>query len=152
MNLQENIHRIQSMMGVIIENDGPSKINKMINQIGLGSTIKFFGGYKNFKKVYGEDISKEDKIYFINQSINEKTREDHRDFVNPLDYLDKDLYYYYDTKETQVMSKFYVGYVIINIYRMQGWTSVFDEAIGVPYEELTEDGLNKVFKSILEII
>ena len=152
MNLQENIHRIQSMMGVIIENDGPSKIDKMINQIGLGGTIKFFGGYKNFKEVYGEDISKEDKIYFINQSINEKTREDHRDFVNPLDYLDKDLYYYYDTKETQVMSKFYVGYVIINIYRMQGWTSVFDEAIGVPYEELTEDGLNKVFKSILEII
>ena len=50
------------------------------------------------------------------------------------------------------MSKFYVGYVIINIYRMQGWTSVFDEAIEVPYEKLTEDGLNKVFKSILEII
>jgi hypothetical protein len=152
MNLQENIHRIQSMMGVIIENDGPSKIDKMINQIGLGSTIKFFGGYKNFKEVYGEDIPKEDKINFINQSIKEKTQEDNRDFVNPLDYLDEDLYYYHDKKETQVMSKFYVGYVIINIYRMQGWTSVFDEAIEVPYEELTEDGLNKVFKSILEII
>ena len=99
MNLQENIHRIQSMMGVIIENDGPSKIDKMINQIGLGSTIKFFGGYENFKEVYGEDISKEDKINFINQSIKEKTREDHRDFVNPLDYLDEDLYYYHDKKK-----------------------------------------------------
>lgn len=140
------------MMGVIIENNGPSKIDKMINQIGLGSTIKFFGGYENFKKVYGEDISKEDKINFINQSIKEKTQEDHRDFIYPLDYLDEDLHYYRDTKETQVMSKFYVGYVMIDIYRMQGWTSVFYEAIEVPYEELTEDGLNTVFNAVLEII
>lgn len=34
MNLQENIHRIQSMMG-ITENDGPSKIDKMIDEVGF---------------------------------------------------------------------------------------------------------------------
>ena len=52
MNLQENIDRIQSMMGIITENDRPSKIDRMINDIGLGSTIKFFGGYELWRESF----------------------------------------------------------------------------------------------------
>lgn len=74
MNLQENIHRIQSMMGVITEDDNTAKIDKMMNDIGLSNTIKFLGGYDSFKKLYGGDISNEDKINFINQSVKDKTK------------------------------------------------------------------------------
>ena len=69
MNLQENIHRIQSMMGVINEDNDKSKIVKMINDVGPITTIKFFGGYDNIKSLYGDIFTKENKIKIIIEMV-----------------------------------------------------------------------------------
>ena len=137
--------------GVITEDDSTTKISKMIKNIGLYSTVKFFGGYENFKELYGEDISKKDKINFINQSIKEKTQVDYRNYIYVSDYLDDDIYYYKDENHSQIITYFYVGFVKINIYKRRGWTYVYDNSKKLPYEELTGDSLNSVFKTMLEI-
>ena len=76
MNLHENIHRIQSMMGIINEDNKTAKIHKMINDTGLSNTIKFFGGYYNIMDMFGVDIyggdinlTREQKIDFIREVI-----------------------------------------------------------------------------------
>jgi len=45
MNLQEQISRIQSMMGVITEDRMDKVINNMISTIGLENTFKMVGDY-----------------------------------------------------------------------------------------------------------
>jgi len=71
MNLQENIHRIHQMMGIINEDDKTTKIQKIIDKMGLYYTIKLFGGYDTIKNMYGDsfNLTKEDKIDFIKDSV-----------------------------------------------------------------------------------
>jgi len=71
MNLQENINRIHQMMGVINEDDNTTKIQKMIDKMGLYYTIKLFGGYDIIKNMYGDsfNLTKEGKIDFIKDSV-----------------------------------------------------------------------------------
>lgn len=152
MNLIENIERIQSMMGIITENDRPSKIDRMINDIGLGSTIKFFGGYENFKEVYGKDISKEDKINFINQSVENKTQEDHRNFIYLSNYLGHLDYLYRDSDIVKTIDYLYVGFLRANLYLNVNNNWQFTHTATIQYDELSDDELNKVVKTVLKII
>ena len=62
-----------------------------------------------------------------------------------------DIYYYKDENHSQIITYFYVGFVKINIYKRRGWTYVYDNSKKLPYEELTGDSLNSVFKTMLEI-
>lgn len=152
MNLQENIERIQSMMGVINENDGPSKIDRMIGEIGLGSTIKFFGGYENFKEVYGKDISKEDKINFINQSVENKTQDDHRNFIYLSNYLGHVDYLYRDSDIVKTIDYLYVGFLRANLYINVNNNYQFAHTATIKYDELSNDELNLVLKTVLKIV
>lgn len=61
MNLQENIHRIQSMMGVITEDRMDKVIKNMIDTVGLETTFKMVGDY-DLVDVY---LTDEDKINYI---------------------------------------------------------------------------------------
>ena len=70
MNLQENIHRIQSMMGVITEDRMDKVIKNMIDTIGVENTFKMVGDYDSVEKYFTD----EDKINYIKdqfQKIND---------------------------------------------------------------------------------
>ena len=65
MNLQENIHRIQSVMGVINEDNRPDVFKKMIDELGVTSAIKMAGNYYMIEP-YLKEI---DKVNFIKEKI-----------------------------------------------------------------------------------
>ena len=50
MNLNENIHRIHQMMGIISEDKKVDFAKKMIDTLGIGGAIQYYGSYDNFKK------------------------------------------------------------------------------------------------------
>jgi hypothetical protein len=61
MNLQENIHRIQSMMGVMTEDRMDKVIKNMIDTVGIESTIKMVGDYD----LIDSHLTDKDKINYI---------------------------------------------------------------------------------------
>jgi len=61
MNLQEQVYRIQSMMGVITEDRMDKVINNMIDTIGLENTFKMVGDYNLVEPL----LTDEDKINYI---------------------------------------------------------------------------------------
>jgi hypothetical protein len=67
MKLYEDIHRIQSMMGVITEDNKNNVIRKMIDDIGIMNTIKMVGNYYAIEP-YLEDV---DKVNYIRKKVSE---------------------------------------------------------------------------------
>jgi hypothetical protein len=70
MNLQENIHRIQSMMGVITEDRMDMFIKNMIDNVGIENTFKMVDDYD----LIDSYLTDEDKINYIKdqfQKIND---------------------------------------------------------------------------------
>ena len=67
MNLQENIHRIQSVMGVINEDNHPNVFKKMIDELGITNAIKMVGNYYEIEP-YLKEI---DKVNFIKEKVND---------------------------------------------------------------------------------
>ena len=70
MNLQENIHRIQSMMGVITEDKRDEFIKNMIDELGITSAIKMAGNYYEIEP-YLTDV---DKVNYIKDKVSELGR------------------------------------------------------------------------------
>jgi len=67
MNLQENINRIQSMMGVITEDRKDVLIKNMIGNIGIKDTFKMVGDYD----LVNSYLTDEDKIIYIKDEFTE---------------------------------------------------------------------------------
>jgi len=65
MNLQENIHRIKSMMGVINEDNRPNAVRKMVDELGVATTIKISGDYYAIEPYLKES----DKLNFIKEKV-----------------------------------------------------------------------------------
>ena len=66
MNLQENINRIQSMMGgVITEDRKGGVIMRMIDETGLENTFKIMGGYDEVEPY----LTDEDKVKYIKNKV-----------------------------------------------------------------------------------
>jgi len=92
MNLQENIDRIHQMMGVITEDRKGEVIKKMIDELGLTTTIKYFGNYYTIEP-YLKEI---DKVNFIKEKISEINDDGggvvglHEINEEPLHYSDED--------------------------------------------------------------
>jgi len=61
MNLQENINRIQSMMGIITEDRKDVLIKNMIGNIGIKDTFNMVGDYD----LVNSYLTDEDKIIYI---------------------------------------------------------------------------------------
>jgi hypothetical protein len=70
MKLYEDIHRIQSMMGIINEDKVPL-IRKMIDEIGIINTVKMVGNYYSIEP-YLKEI---DKVNFIKEKVNKLSDE-----------------------------------------------------------------------------
>ena len=65
MNLQENIHRIHQMMGVISEDKKGDTIRTMIDKMGVSNAIKMTGNYYMIEP-YLKEI---DKVNYIKERI-----------------------------------------------------------------------------------
>jgi len=153
MNLQENIHRIQSMMGVISEDDNITKISKMIDDIGLSNTIKFFGGYYNISDMFGVDmyggdinLTKEQKIDFIKEVVSNLSNSYGLTSLS-IDDLGMSPIRIGEPEpgeNLQQIENFSDRYVTIDIYGEENF-SVNIGAYTEEYEELSDETLNKVF-------
>ncbi len=67
MNLYEDIHRIQSMMGVITEDNKNNVIRKIVDDIGLKTAIQMVGNYYEIEP-YLTDV---DKVNYIKDRVSE---------------------------------------------------------------------------------
>ena len=66
MRLQENIHRIQEIMGGVITEDRKEMfIKNLIDDIGIENTIKMVGGYDEVEPY----LSDEDKVKYIKDKV-----------------------------------------------------------------------------------
>lgn len=146
MNLQENIDRIQSMMGVISENALQSKINKMIDEVGLYDTVKFFGGYNEMTKL-GIDvkISNEDKINSIKEVVRKIKTETDLEGISL--YESKPIVYYEDKRVIKQIEYLYLNVVGVDVYYKD--SDAYMNTEDIPYEDLSDETLNDVFLFVL---
>ncbi len=153
MNLQENIHRIHQMMGVINEDDKTTKIRKIIDKMGLYYTIKLFGGYDTIKNMYGDsfNLTKEDKIDFIKDSVQHLAKPYNTTGIsiyelgmNPVTFGTPDPY----GLEFQYIEYFNVDFVKIDVYDKDSHRGDFREE----YEDLDDNTLDNVFLFMLDTL
>jgi hypothetical protein len=144
MNLQEDIQRIKSMMGVITEDETPL-IRKMVDEIGLINTIKMIGNYYTIEP-YLKDI---DKVNFIKDKVAELCDEfDNTGFglnqidVEPIHFSDDDN----ELRQIEYLGK---NRVIIDVYdedmgyHLDDYDIQYENLPSQIIEELVEILLNK---------
>jgi hypothetical protein len=146
MNLQENIERIQLMMGVINEDNKRDKILKMINDIGLSSTIKFFGGYDEIKNM-DFDITREDKIKYIKEKV-AYVAEGIGSQGFPLDLLNEEpIFYNEDEYSKQQIEYLHIDSVYVDVYDKQ--TERFTNDMNIRYQRLPLNVLDEIFEMLI---
>ena len=67
MNLYEDIHKMQSMMGVITEDKRDEFIKNMIDELGITSAIKMAGNYYEIEPY----LTNVDKVNYIKNKVYE---------------------------------------------------------------------------------
>lgn len=152
MNLQENIDRIQSVMGVINENTLQSKINKMIDEVGLYSTVKFFGGLKGLSKEFGNSIkiSNKDKIEFIKEFVNKVKIESDLEGISLYEFEEQPILCYEDKSVIKQIEYLYLSVVGVDVYHKPN--DAYMRTEDIPYEELSDETLNNVFLFVFELM
>ena len=70
MNLYEDIHKMQSIMGVITEDNKNNVIRKIVDDIGLKTAIQMVGNYYEIEP-YLTDV---DKVNYIKDRVSELGR------------------------------------------------------------------------------
>jgi hypothetical protein len=149
MNLQENINRIQSVMGIINEDDKSTKISKMIEDMGLMTTIKFFGGFDQFKKHLGGEISREYQIQFIEDVVQQLSKKNNQTGVSIYELgLNAIPFSASDDDEVLQIEYFGPGFVTIDVYGDGYHKSSFTEN----YENLDDYTLNDVFLFMVDVL
>jgi len=138
------------MMGVINEDKRSDFIQKMIDNIGIVDTIKYYGGHEQFlRHIDGNYFSRDGKIKIIEGLIKEK-------FGWLLRYGDGD----WDEDTYDVLEKTDTYKVVVFTYEIDSVeiTTFFKDENGmyngqqdddtIYYKDLREDFLNKIFEYI----
>ena len=140
MNLQENIDRIQSMMGVINEDNRPNVIRKMVDDIGLKNTIKMVGNYYEVEP-YLKEV---DKVNFIEEKIIE-INDDGSGFAlheineEPIHFSEQDG----ELRQIEYLGK---NRAIVDVYDEGMGTHLGD--YNIPYESLP----SQIIEELVEIL
>lgn len=140
MNLQENIDRIQIMMGIITEN---KTIQKMVDELGLVTAIKYYGGFDNFIKHY-KFPPKEEILNLIKKVFKDsKTNEFYDTNINILNRRDD---------EVDIVSVFHPDSMFFETYEtLDGRLIKLKTEKTVRYEDLPENILNRIFYDIIRL-
>jgi hypothetical protein len=150
MNLQENIERIQSMMGVIVETSN-DKFTKMVDEFGFSRTIELIGGGKVFLNLFKDyNVSEKDKIDYIRnkvKEISEKYYDNDGSFW--LTDLDMDPIVVHQNKENKaVIELLDVNYVLIYLYGGKDYGE-YSLDVKEDYRFLHENVLDEIFYQLL---
>ena len=150
MNLNENIHRIQEMMGVITEN----KIINIINELGIYDSIRYFGGYDKIMDLIGDyEFSNDEKIDFIRDAIRHLTEKYNYNTsgistyeleMSPVTFGTPDPY----GLEFQQIEYFTPEFVTIEVYSRDLHQGRFNEK----YENLDDNTLDNVFIFMIDAV
>ena len=152
MNLQENIHRIQSLL---TENKA-EMIKGVIEKYGLHHAIKLMGGYEPILNVIDHDnyFSNEDKIDFIRgviEELLEKYDDDHTTGISAdeLDMSPIRLYQPEPGDNLQQIEYFNPGFVTIDIIDKDG---MMIGGYTQKYEELKDEVIDKIFIFMIDAL
>ena len=149
MNLQENINRIQSMMGIINEN----KVGDIIQEMGLYDAIRYFGGYDNLTKKMGDYVlSNEDMIGFIKEVVQHLSDKYNDNGVSVWDLDMSPITIGHPDEELQQIEYFSsYGFVSINVYTDEHYNTDrggYTER----YEDLDDNTLDEVFLFMVDAL
>ena len=133
----ENIHRIHQMMGVINEDEKTTKIQKIIDKMGLSTTIKLMGGIDGFKEMTKDILhSHEEKILFIKNHIQKLLEDWEVENVSVRD-LDASPIPYGIPDEKQKITHFGPEHVTIKTHEGENYNK--------QYENLDDNTINEIY-------
>ena len=150
MNLQENIHRIQSLLSENRE----EMMRNMISKHGLYHAIKLMGGYDKILNTIGhEHFTNDDKIDFIRQVIYNLSKKYNSTSLSIYD-LGMSPIRLGEPKpgeNLQQIEHFNEGFVTIDVYGEDNF-SVNIGAYTEKYETLPDETLDKVFIFMIDAL
>jgi hypothetical protein len=138
------------MMGLIKEDNHPNLIKKMIDELGLPTAIKMVGDY-DLAMSY---ITKEDKINFIRNTINELNGEYDGGYDGGGIRLDEFNIYPILFSDGHNQHS-YIEYIIPDGVFIDVYSKVPERFIKdymIPYKELDKEILDKLFKELISIV
>ena len=148
MNIIENIHRIQSMMGVINEDTRKNAVKRMLDKMGLSGTIDFMGEYD---PILDDIVTKDEKIDYIRQTVGYIADEFGGANGFSVHEVGAEPITFYSSDEEEQLIEYYTPYKVevdsYGGYKYETHTFTFS----VKYEDLEEDIFDKVFNQITEI-
>ena len=152
MKLQEQINRIHSILGISesklnLSNDSRmvQLFNHAVENVGLSSDIKLFGGYEQLKDYFEKTkFSRENKIEFIKYVYSEIGGTSFSEvYENPIHYPSND-----ETHEEVAYMTSEV--VIIDVYGGYEYNNHIRE-FEVPYEDLSDDMIDEIFDITMKV-
>ena len=152
MNLQEQISRIHSILGLteskltLSDNSRLNNLlNKAIESVGLTTAIKLFGGVEEMKEYINKTkFSRENKIEFIKYVYSEIGGVSFSEvYENPIHYPSGD-----ETHEEIAYMTSEV--VIVDVYGGHEYNAHI-ESFEVPYEDLSDNIIDEIFNITLKI-
>jgi hypothetical protein len=152
MNLQEQISRIHSILGLteskltLSDNSRLNNLlNKAIESVGLTTAIKLFGGGEEIKKyINNTELSRKNKIEFIKYVYGEIGGISLGEiYENPIHYPSGDETH----EEIAYMTD---DVVIVDVYAGHEYNEHVGE-FDVPYEDLSDNIFDEIFNITLKI-
>jgi hypothetical protein len=143
MNLQENIHRIQEIMGGVITEDRMDKVIKnMIDSMGIESTFKIVGDYD----LIGTHLTDEDKINFIKDQFDKINGGNHFT-LNQISQ--KTIQIKEEDGELHQIEALNRNVVSVVVYDLNNGSPHYLMRHYPKYEELSSDTIDKLFRMML---
>ncbi len=151
MNLQENINRIQQMMGIITEDKRDSLLN-MIDKWGMHQTSKLMGGYNNVRRMLGDgELSKNDEIQFVRNIVEEWMDASRKPGLDVTEFVDSPIDCGSDNNYIRQIQTIHKDGAFVDTY-LNTPLGMLEKTLMVPYEDLPEDSFKKIFDVAITFI
>lgn len=146
MRLRETIKKILKE-----ETNSNSKVQTMIDEVGLATTIKFFGGFNNFYDRVGDNIiTRQNKIDFIKEYFITNRQYFVQEGGNLfMDYGVQPILFYEDRRVIKQIEAFDENGVFVDVYLKDEDGDSWMEGENLPYEDVPEDVLNDLFYFVM---
>ena len=148
MKLQENIHRIQSLL----TENREEMIKNMIAKHGLYHAIKLMGGYENVLHfIDHENIDDEEKIITIKHIVKELSDLIGESGLSTYDTNLSPVRYSIDSYEEKVISYYGKTRVSVDVYGGHKYEDLVG-TYAMDYENLPQDVLDNVFILMIDVL
>ena len=147
MRLRETIKKI-----IKEETNSNSKIQRMLDEVGLATTIKFFGGFGNFyDKVGNDDITRQHKIDFIKDYFITNRQYFVQEGGNLfMDYGAQPILFYEDDEQIKQIEAFSDKVIYVDLYVKDEDGDSWSEVEELPYEDVPDDVLDELFYFVMD--